>query len=75
MAHFLSQKLMIGQISLVGLLIYPLHKHSKQKGCLALYGIINWASQNNNQQNAHQIIPSISIRNQHDFYAEQCVIL
>ena len=58
------------------------HKHSKQKECLALYGIINWASQNNNQQNAHQINPSLSIRNcsstnkknQHDFGAEQCVI-
>ena len=82
MAHFSSQKMMLGQIILVGLLIFSAHKHSKQKECLALYGIINWASQNNNQQNAHQINPSLSIRNcsstnkknQHDFGAEQCVI-
>ena len=58
-----SLGMLFGQSILVGLLIYPLHKHSKRKGCLALCGIINWASQKNDQQNAHQITPSQSIRN------------
>ena len=43
-----------GHIILVGLLIYPLHKHSKQTGCLTLCGIINCPSQKNDQQNASQ---------------------
>ena len=58
-----SLGMLFGQSILIGLLVYPLHKHSKQKGCLALCGIINWASQKNDQQNAHQITPSQSIRN------------
>ena len=58
-----SLGMLFGQIILVGLLIYPLHKHNNQKGCLALCGIINWTSQKDNQQNAHQITPSQSIRN------------
>ena len=58
-----SLGMLFGQSILVGLLIYPLHKHNKQKGCLALCGIINWASQKNDQQNGHQITPSQFIRN------------
>ena len=50
-----------GQIMLVGLLIYPLHKHSKQKGCLALCGLINCLSQKDDQQNAGHITPNQSI--------------
>ena len=50
-----------GQIILVGLLIYPLHKHSKQEKCLTLCGLINWASQNDDQQKAHQMTPNQSI--------------
>ena len=44
-----------GLIMLVGLLIYPLHKHSKQTGCLALCGLINCPLQKDDQQNALQI--------------------
>ena len=46
--------LLSGQTILVGLLIYPLHKHSKQKGCLALFGITNCPLQKVGQQNARQ---------------------
>ena len=44
-----------GQIMLVGLLSYSLHKHSKQKGCFALCGLINCLSQKADQQSGHQI--------------------
>ena len=53
-----SLVLLFGQIILVGLLIYPLHKHSNQEKCLTLCGLINWASQKDDQQNAHQTTQS-----------------
>ena len=40
-----SLGMLFGQIILIGLLIYPLHKHNKQKRCLTLCGVINWASE------------------------------
>ena len=46
--------LLCGQIMLVGLLIYPLHKHSKQKGCLVLCGLINCPLEKDDQQNARR---------------------
>ena len=46
--------LLSGETMLVGLLIYPLHKHSKQKGWLALCGITNCFLQKVDQQNARQ---------------------
>ena len=53
--------LLSGQIMLVGLLIYPLHKHSKQKGCLTLCGLINCPLKTDDQQNARQITQNQSI--------------
>ena len=46
--------LLFGETTLVGLLIYPLHKHSQRKGCLALCGLINCPLQREDQQNALQ---------------------
>ena len=57
--------LLSGQIVLVALLIYPLHKHSKQKGCLTLCGITKCSSKMDNQQNACK-------KYQNDFLTVHC---
>ena len=56
-----SLVLLSGQIMLVGLLIYPLHKHSKQKGCLALCGFTDYLSRNDDQENARRKTQNQSI--------------
>ena len=59
-----SLVLLLGQIILVGLLIYPLRKQWKQKGYLKICGIANCFSQRGDQQNSRRKTPNHrSVRN------------
>ena len=57
-----SVVLLFGQIMLVGLLIYPLHMHNKQKRRLTLCGVTNRLSKKDDQQNARRKTQNQSIK-------------